>query len=329
VLLVIQGDGLGKANAASLAASLAPVLAGACAGRLSSITWFRADWQRGGAATGTAEFRLDSGETTPVVVKLPVVPREVMWLRRLQDDPDEQGPVVPRLHASGEALGDYDLAWMVIERVAHGPLGARWHDDHTARLADAAARFYAGAARFPVDQAAVQEPWEELVDGARENVKINDVPRRARWRAALKTLRGRLGPIVEEWEGRDKGQWMHGDLHLANAMSRASLESGPVCLIDFGQVRPGHWIEDAVYLERQLWARPKRLAAGKPVRQVAAARRARGLPVEDDYPRLAMVRRALMAGTAPRYMKAEGDPRHLEACLDWLERSLVELKRLG
>ena len=48
--------------------------------------------------------------------------------------------------------------------------------------------------------------------------------------------------------------------------------------------------------------------------------------LDDDYQRLAMIRRALLAGTAPRYLKTEGHPKHLQACLDWLERALVELK---
>ena len=302
------------------------MLAESCEGRLSTITWYRADWQRGGAATGTAEFQLEGGGTARVMVKLPVVPRELLWVSRLQDDPDQRGPVVPRLYASGETLGGYDLAWMVIERVPHGPLGAHWHADHTARIAEAAARFYAGAARFPVDQGPRQEPWEEMVDDARESLRVNDVPRCSQWRAAIKKLRGRLGPIVAEWEARDTDQWLHGDLHLANAMSRDSMESGPVCLIDFGEVRAGHWVEDAIYLERQLWARPQRLKARKPAREIAAARRSLGLTVDEDYPRLAMIRRALMAATAPKFLKSEGDPRHLDACLDWLDRALVELK---
>jgi hypothetical protein len=302
------------------------VLAEACEGKLSPITWFRTDWQRGGAATGTAEFQLGGGRTAPVVVKLPVVQRELLWISRLQDGNDQQASVVPRLYASGDALGGYDLAWMVVERFSHGPLGAHWHDDHTVRMAEAAARFYAGAGRYPVDQAARDEPWEELVDDARESLRVNDVPRRKQWRTAVKTLRSRLGPIVEQWEARDAGEWLHGDLHLANAMCRVSLESGPVCLIDFGEVRCGHWVEDAIYLERQLWAKPQRLKAHKPVREIAVARRALGLTVDEDYPRLAMVRRALLAGTAPKYLKSEGDPRHLEACLDWLERALVDLK---
>ena len=69
-----------------------------------------------------------------------------------------------------------------------------------------------------------------------------------------------------------------------------------------------------------------RIDAARPVRAIAQARRSAGLAVDDDYPRLAMVRRALLAGTAPRFLQSEGDPRHLEACLEWLERALVELK---
>ena len=131
----------------SLAASLAPALADACDARLSPITWFKADWQRGGAATGTATFRDDDDIDRPVVVKLPVVRRELTWIQRLQDGED---PVVPHLYAAGDTLGDYDLAWVIIERFEHGPLGAHWHPDHTRRLAEAAARFYVASTEYPI-----------------------------------------------------------------------------------------------------------------------------------------------------------------------------------
>ncbi len=304
-----------------LAATLVPVLGDACDGKLSEITWFKADWQRGGAATGTATYRLDGGETADVVVKLPVVQRELLWMRRLQ-----KASVVPKLYASGDTLGGYDLAWVVIERFPYGPLGTHWHDDHTERVADAAARFYEASSHYPVDLDPVKEPWADLLRDAQESLNINDVPNKPQWKKAVKTLRGRLEVISESWEARDATQWLHGDLHLANAMSRVGLESGPVCLIDLAEVRAGHWIEDAVYFERQLWGRPDRLKTHKPVKAIAGARRRRGLSVEDNYARLAMVRRALLAGTAPKYLKSEGDRRHLETCLDWLERALVELK---
>ena len=139
-------------------------------------------------------------------------------------------------------------------------------------------------------------------------------------------MRGQRTDVVSEGRERPVGDWIHGDLHLANAMSRDSLEAGVVYLIDMAEVRAGHWVEDAIYLERQLWARPQRLRAVKPVKAIADARRRRRLTVEDGYPRLAMIRRALLAATAPRFLKTEGHPKHLEACLDWLERAVVELK---
>ena len=312
-----------------LAATLAPVLADACQDRLSDITWFRTDWQRGGAATGTARFRVTEGRTVDVVVKLPVVQRELVWTQRLQEadgeGPDD-GPVVGRLYASGQTLGGYDLSWLIIERFEYGPLGTHWHDDHVSRIAGAAARFHKSASNWPVDQPALREPWSDLLKDAQRSLKTNPLPRQQEWRNAIKALRSRLDSIVERWEARDTAQWLHGDLHLANAMSRVSMESGPVCLIDLAEVRAGHWVEDAVYLERQLWARPQRLKGTGPVKAIAAARRRLGLPVEDDYPRLAMIRRALLAGTAPRFLRSEGDPRHLEACLDWLVRAVAELK---
>ncbi len=315
------------ADTRSLAASLAPVLAEACRERLGEISWFKADWQHGGAATGTSTLRLDDGEVASVVVKLPVVPRELSWTRRLQKEAGEE-PVVPRLYASGETLGGYDLAWVVIERFEHGPLGLHWHDQHIPRIAEAAARFHAATAAYPIDADPKAEPWDRLLRDAQESVKLNHIAEAPRWQAAIKALR-RLGDrLVDEWQNREVGDWLHGDLHLANAMSRASLDSGPVSLIDLAEIHAGHWVEDAVYLERQLWAAPERLGAPgqRPVKRIATARRKLGLTVNDDYPRLAMIRRALLAGTAPKYLKTEGHPRYLRACLDQLERALGELR---
>lgn len=316
-----------RSDSRTLASSLTPVLMQACDGRLGEITWFKTDWQRGGAATGTATWRLDDApEPRRVVVKLPVVQRELMWTRRLQGLPDPAQPVAPRLYASDESLGGYDLAWIVIERFDHGPLGLHWHDDHVPRLAEAAARFHAAAALFEVDQPPRVEEWDSLLAEAVEILRVNNIHHKPRWAAAIKTLRHRLGRLVAEWEKRDALQWLHGDLHLANAMSRVAADHGAVCLIDLAEVHAGHWVEDAVYLERQLWARPERWRVHKPVKEIAAARKRCGLSVEGDYPRLAMIRRALLAGTAPRFIRSEGHPAHLEACLGWLEIALAELK---
>lgn len=313
----------------SLAASLAPTLRDSCADRLGPISWFRTDWQRGGAATGTALFTDEHGAEHPVVVKVPVGDRELTWTRRLQpaEEPASWDDlVVPRLFASGDTLGGYDFGWLIIERISCGPLGTQWHEDHLPRMTDAAARFHAAARKFPVDRPARIEDWDDLLKGVRENLKNNAIDRRQQWAASIKTLQTHLDRIVTEWRAREIDGWIHGDLHIANAMSRVHLQHGPVCLIDLAEIRPGHWIEDAVYLERLFWAVPERIKVQKPVRLLAEARRAHGLPVSEDYPRLAMIRRALLASTAPRFLKSEGDPRYLAACLDRLEQALSQLK---
>lgn len=338
-----------------LAAALEPALRQACEDRLSDIRWFKADWQRGGAATGTASWRLDDDREVPAIVKLPVAGRELTWTRRMNGEPSAissqrsavaahrsangtqdsassaqdslpADPIVPRLYASGEELSGYDLAWLVLEKLPFGPLGLHWHDGHVPRLAQAAARFALAAGRFPIEGESRHEPWAGELEDALRSLKINTMAEEARWIRAIKALRQGLAPLVARWESAGV-EWIHGDLHLANAMSRTGSDSGAVCLIDLAEVRPGHWIEDAVYLERQLWSRPERLQPARPVKAIAAARRELGLPVEPDYPALAMIRRALLAATAPRFIKSEGHPKHLAACLQWLETALAELKQ--
>lgn len=315
----------GRQDARSLAASLAPVIQEACDNRLDDVRWFKADWQRGGAATAIARYRHDHERFAPVVIKLPVGQRELTWCRRLQIDSGDDG-VVGRLYASGDVLGGYDLAWIVIERFPVGPLGHHLADDTIPRICDAAARFHAAAARFPVDQGPRHEDWPALVADAAESIKVNPVEHQQQWSKALKALRARLDDLVAAWRARDTSQWLHGDLHLANAMCRAEGAQARVSLIDLAEVHAGHWVEDAIYLERQLWAIPERLKAHPPVRTLARARRELGLTADDDYQRLAMIRRALLAGTAPKFIRSEGHPRYLEACLARLETALAELK---
>jgi len=66
--------------------------------------------------------------------------------------------------------------------------------------------------------------------------------------------------------------------------------------------------------------------SSKPVKAMAKARKARGLEVEARWEDLAMIRRALLAGTAPTFIRSEGHPRFFRACLQQLERSLDALK---
>jgi len=104
-----------------------------------------------------------------------------------------------------------------------------------------------------------------------------------------------------------------------------SVQSGDVILIDLAEVRPGHWAEDAVYLERQLWARPDRLKMTRPVKAMAQARRKHGLHNEPLSHELADIRRVLMAATSPAFLKTEGHPRHLAGALDQLEAAMTRL----
>ena len=131
--------------------------------------------------------------------------------------------------------------------------------------------------------------------------------------------------LVQKWRSRDTTHWIHGDLHLANAMSRESAQSGDVILIDLAEVRTGHWTEDAVYLERQLWGRPDRLEETRPVRAIGRARRRLGLPAGSNSNMLADIRRVLMAATAPAFLTTEGHPKHLAGALDQLNAAIDRL----
>ncbi|MDP7070895.1 MAG: aminoglycoside phosphotransferase family protein [Phycisphaerales bacterium] len=311
----------------AFAKNLLPTLMEACNGHLGDVSWFRADWQRGGASTGRAMWTTAEAPPQEVVVKFPVIPRELFWTRRLQTPGGTRPKSIPHLFASGITLGHYDLAWLVMERLPHGPLGLRWHKDHIERVADAAARFHAETDTLPVDSAEAKvEDWASLLEHARESIRNNRLAQKPRWADAVKLVQKRHGQLVERWRGRDTTHWIHGDLHLANAMSRSSSQSGPVILIDLAEVRPGHWTEDAVYLERQLWGRPDRLEATRPVKSVAQARRRHGLKNEPRSHELADVRRALMAATSPAFLKTEGHPRHLAGALDQLEAAMGRLR---
>lgn len=107
----------------------------------------------------------------------------------------------------------------------------------------------------------------------------------------------------------------------AGASARVAARGGCV-LIDLALVHPGHWVEDAVYLERLFWGRPDAFGGLKPVSFLAQTRRDLGLSCDDDYTRLANVRRVLMAACVPAFLRHEGHPRYVSAALGVLQRSL-------
>jgi hypothetical protein len=319
------GGGPGASTTNPFGAGLESALIRACDDRLSDLHWFRTDWQRGGALTGYGRFA-DGEKTVDIVAKLPVVPRELYWLRRLQPDEHDAGEITPRLLAGGDQLNGYDLAWVVMERLVHGPLGPMWRGAELDLLIDAAGRFYRAARNVPPDATIRQEDWPDILRRARRKLRDHDVADEQHWNKAIKALQRKLDDVLAAWNRRDATHWCHGDLHLANAMTRNHPPEGPAFLFDFAEVHLGHWVEDAVYLEHLFWGREDRLAGRKLVKAIADQRKAHGLKRSPDWPQLAHIRRALLAAACPAYLGHQGDPIHLAGALNVLDRTLSQLK---
>lgn len=309
-----------------LGSLLAPALLDACAGRLSDLHWFRADWQQGGAATAFATAHGFDGGPRPVVVKFPIGWREYRALVQLQD----ACPVLPRIVFHGTELGGSDIAWVVMERLPGHTLGDGVCKESITDLMAAAAHFYTAARRWPISAPPEQADWDRLLGRARDAVRDNSLEHEQRWLNAIKRIHKGLPAILREWDARPCSTWCHGDLHPGNAMRRpAASPWGPpgVVLLDFAEVHTGHWVEDAVYLERLFWARPDEFKGIKPVSLLAKAVRDSGVDIPEDVQRLASIRRALISACVPAYLHREGHPRYLHAALDVLERSADQVAR--
>jgi hypothetical protein len=304
-------------------AALEPALRRGCDDRLEPIHWFRTDWQRGGALTGYSTWLTDEHRRVPVVVKMPVPPVELAWMRRLQPDRHGCGQVTPLLLATGEAIGGYDLAWIVMERLTHGPLDHAWGGAEIDLLADAAVRFYRAASQHPVDQPARVENWPALLKRSREAVRQCQLSDGQRWNAALKSMQKKLDKMLGAWDARDARHWCHGDLHLANLMTHAPPPGGPAMIFDLAMIHAGHWLEDAVYFEHLFWSRPQRLAGRDAVKLIAHGRRACGLSVTENWAPLANIRRCMLASIAPIQQVEQANPHQLHACLVMLEKLLT------
>jgi len=325
------GDGM------SLGSSLGPALLETCGGRLSQIEWFRSTWQHGGAATGYAHWRDDDGRQTDVIVKLPVGPVEHRWTTRLSGHPGSSNGhafTTPRVLASGNSLGGYDLSWLVLERLDGHTLSHGWCKESLEDLLHAAAHMQARAiALVPVGRPPESPDWERAIAHAREIVKESTLPEAQHWNDAVKRVQKILPKLAARWAARPIDSWCHGDLHPGNAMRRRMDGNGhshngdrpPCVLIDLALVHAGNWIEDAVYLERQFWSHPDQLFGIHPVSAIAKHRRDMGLPTDGDYGALASVRRVLMAACAPVNLAHEGQPRYLHAALETLDRFLPQV----
>ena len=315
----------------SLGESLGPALQKHCDGRLGPIEWFRVSWQHGGAATGFSTWRTDCGKSIGVLLKLPVGPSELRWTAALgavdQDflaHPERCDHATPRVLASGECLGGYDIAWVVTERLAPTTLAHALTEQSVTEMLLSLDRFHQAALTVrPVEGSPTTENWELLIERSRQAARAGGISDSQRWNEAVKRVQKVLPWLIARWNSRPLNAWCHGDFHANNALRRVGQERGCV-LIDLAMVHPGHWLEDALYLERQFWARPELLFGIKPVSFLAKLHRERGM-VDPGYAELANVRRALMAASALAFVSAEGHPKYLHACLEMLERTLPQL----
>ncbi|MBL8764859.1 MAG: aminoglycoside phosphotransferase family protein [Phycisphaerae bacterium] len=315
-------------DASGLAAALAPVLRSMCDGRLSEIQWFKSPWQKGGAATGLATWTDAAGTTSDVVVKLPVGPNEFRWTVGLGSDASvprgsASGPT-PRVEASGMEIGGYDLCWLVMERLPGQPLSVKFDARAATDLVDATARWYARtAATAPPGDAPATPDWDALLTKARDAAKSSGMEQSQRWNKDIKQVQHLLPHLMERWNARPINTWCHGDLHPGNALRRSD---GTCVLIDLALVHAGHWVEDALYLERLHWGRPEQLGGLNVVAALAAARKRQGLNGHEDYVTLANVRRLLMAACVPAFLTKEGHPRYVGAALETLTRLLPQAR---
>ena len=296
-------------------ANLEPFLIQALHGKLSKIQWFRTDWQRGGAATGYAQFTDNQQKIHQVVVKLPVPPIELLWLNRLQNHPN----IAPKVFSSGQTVGPYDIAYVIMQRLPHGPINQAWQENQYPLLYTAAAKFYAAAIQYPLANPKPQTNWQHALESARKNVKDETLPNPQQWKNALKNAKRHLKDWLEIYNQRPLTDTCHGDLHFGNALSPNPAPQGPAILIDFAQTYTGSWIEDAVNLEYLNWSNPELIKKLNIPKNIAKARRAENLPVSEDWAQHAQILRLLYAMTTPASLANFGQTKHLNHALNILE----------
>lgn len=322
----------------SLGVTLGPALHDARPDRLGDIEWFQSPWQRSGAATGFTSWRLPDGEVIDAIAKVPVSYSEYFWSTQLGEvdhmwweSPSCLHLPVPRVLASGTELAGYDVAWLVVERVSGKPISSDLNADSLERLFEAAAKFHTMAAEVKPASEGRREgelDWSRLLERAEEACRDNPIDDADGWIEMFGRVRGMLPALRERWEGRPINTWCHGDLHPGNVMTRCSRtcpDDRCGVLIDLAMVRPGHWIEDALYIERLYWGREESLAGVEPFESLAAHRRSLGLEVDKEDRVYADIRRVLMGATSLAFLRQGNDPVYLAAALERLRRIIPYL----
>jgi len=344
-----------------LGAALVPALIAATDGRLSEVRFFKSQWQRGGASTATGTYQADSGPVK-VVIKVPVAYSEYSWSRELAaaagDDPHSP---VPRVLAGGIELGGYDLAWLICEKLGGHivPTGPSAQSASPTQACAAVQSMLLSVAKMqllaerirPIQELDLGKgsEWQRAIASSREAVRRAQFPDSQKWHNLLKAVARRLPCLLDRWTHRGINAWCHGDVHPGNAMQRNAVpmlclcnaaafspdtglpavatERPPCVLIDLALIHPGHWLEDALYLERVFWGRQHLLGNINSLKCLAAYRRQLGLPCVGDYGLLANVRRVLTAAAAPGLFEREGNVQYLRHALGLIERILPAVAR--
>ena len=286
-------------------------------GRLRDIRWFSSSMSRGGGHTAGAVFADEDGDHE-VIIKLPVEQQEYDWTVRLGD----AGGVTPRVFASGM---DDDRRWLVIERIAGPCVAEETRKERVQSLVRASVEFDRLACALAKPTHPPHPPdWAACLERSRHVAKTQPIEDGQHWNKAIHHVEKALHSLAAMWAGRATTHWCHGDLHPGNAMCRSETDDSCV-LIDLGLVHAGHWVEDALYLERLYWGHADALHGVKPVSVAARARRDAGLPTSDDYQEVANVKRLLEAASAPGYYPNEGNPGYFRHALGLVERLLPVL----
>lgn len=316
----------------SLAMHLEPILQGACEGKLGEVEWFHSAWQHGGAATGFAAWNDGQSGAAPMraFIKFPVGPDELAWSRDLAARPcGERGPFVPRYLAGGESMGGIDLCWIVVEALNGDPLSTGFDETSLREMLRTIVEFQVAAAEVRPDHPPCKVvDWSENVWRAKAAIRDSGLPlaETNRWLLALKHVYRALPVITARWHGRAITTWCHGDLHPGNVIRRTLASGDPRCvLIDLALVHPGHWCEDAIYLERQFWGHEEQLHGIKPLAELARLRREAGLPSDTHDTDVAIARRLLMAAVVPLFLNREHNAKYVHGALETIEKYLPQI----
>jgi hypothetical protein len=230
----------------------------------------------------------DSATGMPAFVKLNISPWELYWMRALgAHAPD----LAPRVLASGEQLGGYELRWLVLEKVPYR-LSQAWGERTYDLLAEAAVRFHMAA---------------QSIDRRFTGIECLDATQR--W-IELGLREGCPGPLIRVLE-RLQHDWdwvtitcglevCFGDLTPVNALCHTPPPDGECALLIDPIPRVAPWAWDAAYCQT--------ISANSDVRMVhrmAEIRRQCGLhaPEGPDLDRLAVIMLAWLSalwwGIAP------------------------------